>query len=179
MFEKVNIMERKQIESNLERKQFETKTEKQLEEIFNYIESNEESNQKIFFDGQIFDAFSIIVALIEQADKKIVLIDGYVDVGTLNIIAKKKDDVEVCIYTLPNTKLTTLDIANFNKQYSKLEVKKTTVFHDRFLVLDDSMGYHIGASIKDAGKKCFGINKIEDMNMINEVIQRAETNVLL
>lgn len=78
------------------------------------------------------------------------------------------------IYTLPSSRLTAIDIATFNSQYPSLEVKRTTLFHDRFLVLDDAEGYHIGASLKDAGKKCFGINRIEDISVIKDIIEKAD-----
>lgn len=82
--------------------------------------------------------------------------------------------MDICIYTLPNTRLTMQDIVNFNAQYPKMEVKRTPAFHDRFLIIDNNYGYHIGASLKDAGKKCFGINKINDGGIIKDLIQRAE-----
>lgn len=109
-----------------------------------------------------------------MANKSIILIDGYVDIGTLNILSKKKKAVEVCIYTFSNTKLSAQDITNFNAQYPKLEVKYTRAFHDRFLILDNTKAYHIGASLKDAGKKCFGINKIEDSGVIRDIMQRVQ-----
>ena len=175
LLEKVHSMESRQIESELRRSAFEEKTQKQFEQIFDYMASHEESSQKIFYDGQIFDAFSLLSDLICQADKTIELIDGYVDVVTLNIMAKKKVGVTVFVYTLPNTVLTKQDIHNFNAQYPNLDVKHTTVFHDRFLVLDGIKAYHIGASIKDAGKKCFAINKIEDVGVVKDIIHKAKS----
>ena len=130
--------------------------------------------QKIFFEGQIYDAFSFIINLIEKAKKSIVLIDNYVDVGTLNILAKKRDGVDVTIYTVRRTHLTSQDIANFNSQYPILTVNYTGVFHDRFLIMDKEIAYHIGASIKDAGKKCFGISRIEDAGIISDILHRLE-----
>ncbi|MDE6713496.1 MAG: ORF6N domain-containing protein [Lachnospiraceae bacterium] len=174
LLEKVNDLEIKQIESDRKRDEFEQKTDKRFEEVFDYIASHEESNQKIFFDGQIFDAFRLMTELILQAEKNIILIDGYVDVATLNILSKKKNCVDVCIYTLPSARMTVQDINNFNAQYPNLEVKRTTAFHDRFLMIDEEKGYHIGASLKDAGKKCFGINKIEDIGVIKDILQRAK-----
>ena len=103
-----------------------------------------------------------------------ILIDNHVDVETLNILAKKKTDVNVLIYTSKKTKLSKVDMENFNKQYPTMEVKYTEAFHDRFLILDDECAYHIGASIKDAGKKCFGINKIEDARIMKTILQRLE-----
>ena len=174
LLEKVNELEIKQLESDYKRKEFEQKTEKRLDEVFDYIASHEENNQKIFYDGQIFDAYSLLSNIIGLANSSIVLIDGYVDVITLNLLSKKKKCVDVCIYTLPNARLTIQDIVIFNAQYPNLEVKRTSAFHDRFLIIDNNYGYHIGASLKDAGKKCFGINKISDKGIINDLIQRAE-----
>lgn len=174
LLQKVNNLEAKQLETDIALKTIEQQTSEKFDKVFDYIASREEDNQKIFFDGQIFDAFSIITELIQKADKKIILIDGYVDIVTLNILAKKKDSVDVVCYVLPNAKITNQDINTFNAQYPNLEVKKTTVFHDRYLILDDTTAYHIGASIKDAGKKCFGINKIEDEETIKSLIKRAE-----
>lgn len=164
LFDRINNLEFKQL-------QFEKDTNKKFEEIFSYISSKEENNQKIFFEGQIFDAFSLIVSLIEKADKTIILIDNYVDIdGTLNILAKKKDKVKMTIYTSSKSKLTNQDINKFNSQYGMLDIKYDDNFHDRFLILDKSVLYHIGASIKDAGKKCFGITKIEDASILNSIL---------
>lgn len=155
LFERISTVELRQLE-------YQKQTDEKLEQIFEYISEHEESSQKVFFDGQIYDAFSLIVSLIQKADKEIALIDGYVDVGTLNLLSKKKENVAVTVYTLKRTKLTKTDIENFNAQYPTLEVKYTKVFHDRFLILDRGTSYHVGASLKDAGKKCFGINLIQD-----------------
>ncbi len=174
LLDKVNHLETRQIESDLQRQAFEQRTDERFEQVFSYIAEHEESNQKVFYDGQIFDAFSLLTDLIMKADRSIVLIDGYIDVVTLNILAKKKDQVSVLAYTYPGARITNQDISNFNAQYPTLEIKRSTVFHDRFLILDEKEGYHIGASIKDAGKKCFAINRIEDIGVIRDVIQRAE-----
>ena len=174
ILEKVNNIEQRQIQTEIRRDNFEKYTDERFDRIFDYIETHKENNQKIFFDGQIFDAFSLITQLVRQADKDIILIDGYVDVRTLNILSKKKEGVGVVIYTFLGSKLTDQDITNFNAQYPMLNVKRTNVFHDRFLIIDGITGYHIGASIKDAGKKCFGINRIEDVRIINELIRKAK-----
>lgn len=166
IYDRVNAIEMRQIS-------YQEQTDRKLEQIFDYIADHKENNQKVFFDGQIFDAFVLITDLIRHAGKTIVLIDGYVDIVTLNILAKKKDGVDVTFYTLPSARLTAQDIANFNTQYPNLTVKHTTAFHDRFMIIDGTTAYHIGASIKDAGKKCFGINKIEDIGVINDLLQRA------
>ena len=121
------------------------------------LEYQKQTDEKL---DQIFDAFSLIVSLIQKAEKEIVLIDGYVDIGTLNLLTKKNENVTVVMYTLKRTKLSQEDVNNFNSQYPLLEVRYTKVFHDRFLILDKKNVYHIGASLKDAGKKCFGISLI-------------------
>lgn len=167
MFDRINEIEVKQLE-------YQKSAEEKFDKIFEYISEHEESTQKIFFDGQIYDAFGLLVGLVAKAEKKIVLIDNYVDVDTLNILAKKKTDVEVIVYTVKKTKLSDKDVRNFNKQYPTLSVKYTGVFHDRFLIIDDILAYHIGASVKDAGKKCFGINLIEDRRIIGDILERLK-----
>lgn len=164
LFDRINNIELKQL-------QIEKDTNKKFEEIFSYISSKEEDEQKVFFEGQIFDAFSLIVSLVEKAGTSIILIDNYVDVsGTLNILSKKKENVKVEIYTSSKTKLTEQDITKFNSQYGELTLKYNDNFHDRFLILDNNILYHVGASIKDAGKKCFGITKIEDELILNNIL---------
>ena len=131
------------------------------------LEYQKQTDEKL---DQIFDAFS----LIQKAEKEIVLIDGYVDIGTLNLLTKKNENVTVVMYTLKRTKLSQEDVNNFNSQYPLLEVRYTKVFHDRFLILDKKNAYHIGASLKDAGKKCFGITLIEDAGIVRDILQRLE-----
>ena len=167
LFERISSVELKQLE-------YQKQTDEKLEQIFEYISEHEESGQKVFFDGQIYDAFSLIVSLIQKAKKEITKIDGYVDVRTLNLLSKKNSDVEVTIYTQKQTKLTKADVKNFNAQYPTLKIKYTKVFHDRFLILDRTTAYHIGASLKDAGKKCFEINLIQDAGIIKDILQRLE-----
>lgn len=167
LFERISNVELKQLE-------YQKQTDEKLEQIFEYISEHEEASQKIFFDGQIYDAFSLIVSLIQKAEKEITLIDGYVDVGTLNLLAKKNEGVSVTVYTHQRTRLSNIDVANFNAQYPALEVKYTSVFHDRFLILDGKTTYHIGASLKDAGKKTFGITLINDESITKDILQRLE-----
>ena len=162
LFSRLDRVELKQLE-----------TDKKLEEVFSYIASNTEVKQKIFFDGQIYDAFSFIADLVGKAQSKLILIDNYVDVNTLNMICKKNTGVDVLIATSGKGSLSTKDINKFNVQYPKLSVKTTTDFHDRFLIIDDEEGYFIGASIKDAGKKSFAITKIEDGKMVQNLINKV------
>ncbi len=165
LFERVSNVELKQLE-------YQKSTDERFNKVFQYIEDHAESEQKIFFDGQIYDAFSLLVSLIQKARREIVLIDGYVDINTLNILAKKNVGVNVKCYTYASSQLTEKDIAQFNMQYATLTVKKTQVFHDRFLIIDGASVYHIGASLKDAGKKCFGISLLNEPNIIHDLIER-------
>ena len=147
-------------------------TDEKFDKVFQYISEHEEVTQKIFFEGQIYDAFSLLADLVSKAEKEIVLIDNYVDIGTLNILAKKREKVTVRIYTVKKTKLSAADVTNFNEQYPVLELHYTGEFHDRFLIVDGALAYHIGASLKDAGKKCFAINRIEDRENIKDILKR-------
>lgn len=168
LFEKVSDIELKQLE-------YQKNTDEKFDKVFQYIEDHAESEQKVFFDGQIYDAFSLIISIVQKAKKEIILIDGYVDVDTLNILAKKNAGVDVKIYTYPSAKLTKTDAAAFNAQYPTLTVKKTQVFHDRFIILDGKTVYHIGASIKDAGKKCFALSLLKDQGMVADLLNRLKT----
>ena len=155
LFDRISKVELKQLE-------YQKKTDERLDQIFECIGNQTETNQKLFFDGQIYDAFSLLIELIQKAEQEIILVDGYVDVSTLNVLAKKKSGVAVTIYTFTKTKLTAQDVAVFNAQYPQLDVKYANVFHDRFLILDGKTVYHIGASLKDAGKKCFAVSLMKD-----------------
>ena len=148
-----------------------TKHEKQFEKVFDELQRNkkEEFNQKIFFEGQIYDAYSLIVDIIKTAENKILIIDNYIDYSILKMISKKNKNVEVIIVTAQNNNLTKLDIHKFNKQYPTLKVIRTNKFHDRFIVIDNQTLYHIGAYLKDLGKKCFAISKIKDEKYVEEI----------
>ena len=167
MFERINELEMKQLE-------YQKSTDEKFDKIFNFISEREEVSQKIFFDGQIYDAFSLLVDLVSRAEGKLVLVDNYVDIDTLNILAKKKSGIKAIVYTQKKTRLSKTDVDNFNRQYPTLEVKYTGVFHDRFLIIDDALAYHIGASIKDAGKKCFAISRIEDCGIVKDILTRLK-----
>lgn len=162
LFSRLDRVELKQLE-----------TDKKLDKVFNLIGTNTEVKQHIFFDGQIYDAFSFIADLIKKSKTKLILIDNYVDIDTLNLLCKKTQGVNVLIVTAGKGSLTSKDVTKFNAQYPKLTIKTMCDFHDRFLILDDMEVYHIGASIKDAGKKSFGITKIEDKYLIQSLINKV------
>ena len=155
LFEKVINIENKMDKKFIEQ-------DKKFDIIFDQLQFEENIKQRIFFDGQIYDAYSLIIDIIKRANKKILIIDNYIDDSVLKMLAKKKKHVEVVILTSDKTNIQNIDIQKFNKEYPILKVSKTNKFHDRFIVIDNEEMYHLGASIKDVGQKCFGINKIED-----------------
>ena len=164
VFNRLDRIEMKQLEAD---KKFET--------IFRKLEEPRPKKAVLFFRGQMFDAFSCIADIIRTAEKEIILIDGYTDTATLDLLSKKKEGAEVKIYTSEkHTKLTESEIASFNKEYPALAVKYTSEFHDRFMILDRRTLYHIGASIKDAGKKAFEISEIDDGKQTEEILRRLQ-----
>ena len=140
------------LESDLHQKE----TDIKIKELFSLMDKyNVKETQGIFFQGQIFDAYAKFESFLSAAKKEIILIDNYVDLTILQRLAKKKKGVNVTIYTDPKTKLTRQDVQTFNAQYPTLTLNFTTKTHDRFLIIDKTTIYHIGASLKDLGKKCF------------------------
>ena len=140
------------LESDLHHKE----TDIKIKELFSLMDKyNVKETQGIFFQGQIFDAYAKFESFLSAAKKEIILIDNYVDLSILQRLAKKKKGVNVTIYTDPKTKLTSQDVQTFNTQYPTLTLNFTTKTHDRFLIIDNTTIYHIGASLKDLGKKCF------------------------
>ena len=144
--------------------------DKKFDIIFDQLQLEENIKQRVFFEGQIYDAYSLIIDIIKKANKKILIIDNYIDDSVLKMLTKKKNNVEVVILTSNKSNIQNIDIQKFNKEYPILKVAKTNKFHDRFIVIDSKEMYHLGASIKDLGKKCFGINKIEDKEIIEKII---------
>ncbi|OQA96304.1 MAG: hypothetical protein BWY22_01788 [Bacteroidetes bacterium ADurb.Bin217] len=126
-----------------------------------YIQSSLPPKQGIFFDGQVFDAYTFVADIIRLAHTSIILIDNYIDDTILTLLAKRKEKVQATIFTQQISKQLQLDIEKHNIQYPKIEVKTYTQSHDRFLILDSHTVYHIGASLKDLGKKWFAFSKLE------------------
>ena len=149
--------------------------DKKFEQVFNEFQKNnkEELKQKIFFDGQIYEAYNLIISLIKKAKEEILIIDNYIDDSILEMISKKNKNVKVIIITSEKSNISKLDVQKFNKEFPILEFAITDKFHDRFLVIDNQELYHIGASLKDLGKKCFAISKIEDENLIKKVVDKC------
>ena len=148
--------------------------DKNFEVIFGKFDRKEDLKSKLFFDGEIYDAYSLLVDIISKASKEIIIIDNYVDKVTLDILSKKKVNVMVLLITDENkSKLTKTDINKFNSEYPLLKIKYTNTFHDRFIIIDNKELYHLGASLKDLGKKVFGINKIEDISVLNQILKKV------
>ncbi len=144
--------------------------DKKFDKVFNQLQQEENIKQKIFFQGQIYDAYSLIIDIIKRANKKITIIDNYIDDSILKMLTKKNNNVEVIIMTSNKSNIENIDVKKFNKEYPILKVAKTDKFHDRFIIIDNKELYHCGASIKDLGKKCFAINKIEDISIIGKLV---------
>ena len=130
-------------------------------------------NQGVFVQGQIYDAYTKFQELIQKAKKEIILIDNYIDLTVLDRLTVKSPGVDVIIYTQPKTPIKKLDIAQFNAQYPTLTIKNTTSMHDRFLIIDRTEIYHIGASLKDLGKKCFGFTRLEEAQLMIKTVMDA------
>jgi hypothetical protein len=132
--------------------------------------------QGVFFDGQVFDAYELASKIIRSATKSIVLIDNYIDENTLTHLAKKSKGVKTHILTKDQSKQLVLDVQKANEQYGQFEIKTFTLSHDRFLIIDSNEIYHLGASLKDLGKKWFAFSKLEKasvqsiLNTIPELI---------
>ena len=144
-----------------------------LDERVSNIENNykpqEFKNSQLFFDGQLYDAYTLIQSLFESANNEIIIIDNYVDRTILDRLVVKNRNVQVIIYTSINNRLLGRDITTFNSQYGGLDVRYTTNVHDRYIIIDQNKIYHLGHSIKDLGKKIFSISE-SDSNLISKLL---------
>ena len=152
-FNRIDYLERKQVS-------FEVKTDKRFEKVFDYLQT-EQPKQGIFFEGEIFDAYEFVSGLVKDSKEEIILIDNFVDESVLVLFSKRKKNVKVTIYTRKITEKLNLDLKKFNSQYQEIEIKETSKFHDRFLIIDKKDIFHFGASLKDLGEKCFAFSKFE------------------
>lgn len=144
-----------------------------FEKLFTALESKQLSpKQNIFFDGQIYDAYQFVIQLIQEAERSILLIDNYIDQSVLSMLTKKQKGVNVTLVTTLNTSIKNIDLEKFNKQYPLINLKTNSAFHDRFLLLDSNKLYHIGASMKDLGKKCFAFSKMDDATLIRVLLEK-------
>ena len=139
---------------------------KLLQESFDKL-NTKESNNHIFYEGQIYDAYSLLIDILSKVKKEIIIIDNYAGKKLFDII--KNINVKVKIYT---ENIDNISKEKYEKQYSNLEIINTNIFHDRFVIIDNKVLYHSGASFKDLGKKCFAITKMEDNNILKELLNK-------
>ena len=150
--------------SNLETKYIEH--DNKIDKLFEVLDKKEKIHH-IFFEGQIYDAYSLLVDILKEAEEEIIIIDNYIDKQILDIISFL--DKEVTIIT---NKYNNKDIEKYKEQYSNLNIKINNKFHDRFIIIDKKILYHSGASFKDLGKKCFSINKLEDKEYLDKLLEK-------
>lgn len=151
VFERMDAIERKQYA-----------TDSKVDAILDALEASraQPSAQGVFYNGQIFDAYNFVSDLVRSAKQRIVLVDNYIDDTTLTLLSKNPN-ADITLYTQSISKQLALDIAKYNSQYKPLTVKEVNTIHDRFLIIDDTDGYLIGASLKDLGKKLFAFSKLD------------------
>lgn len=152
--------------TNLETKSLEYDIK--FNEVFNRLEPK--VNNHLFFEGQIYDSYSLLIDILNSAKEKIILIDNYVDKKFLDIISNVK--LKITLITSNKCNLTNADISKYNSEYHNLEIKYNNNFHDRFIIIDNNTLYHCGASLKDLGKKCFALNKIEDAEILENLLNK-------
>ncbi|KQC00099.1 MULTISPECIES: ORF6N domain-containing protein [Bacteroidota] len=145
---------------NIELKQLEA--DQKFEEIFKAMESDKLRSEKgIFYNGQVFDAYAFVSDIIRSAESSIILLDNYVDDTVLTLLGKRGDAVTATIYTKNISNQLRLDVQRYNSQYPLIEIEAFSDAHDRFLIIDDTELYHIGASLKDLGKKWFAFSRMD------------------
>ena len=167
VFQRLSTLEYHQ----LEMQQHFQESDKRIEEVFRRLdEGNAKPKQGVFYNGQIYDAYNFVSDLIKSAKKRIILIDNYVDETVLTLLDKREDSVSAFIYTQQINRQFQLDIDRHNAQYPPINVETFRLSHDRFLCIDDDV-YHIGASIKDLGKKWFGFSRMEILTP-DELVER-------
>lgn len=153
IFTKIESIEKRQIS-------YEMKTDSKIESILNALEDkNKKPTQGIFYNGQIYDAYAFVNDLLKSAKSEVMLVDNYID-DTIFTLCSKYPNINFTIYTQTINKQLKLDFQKYNKQYKNIRLKEVKNFHDRFLIIDNSEIYHIGASIKDLGNKVFAFSKL-------------------
>ena len=157
----------------VEYRQFES--EYRINELFEKLENKTlQNSQGIFFDGQMFDAYVFIADLIRSASKSVVLIDNYIDETVLTMLDKREKEIEAVIYTKDINRKFSLDLKKHNEQYRPVEVRTFTKAHDRFLLIDEKV-YHLGASLKDLGRKWFAFSLMTEWTA-QDIIDRIQNS---
>ena len=171
---RIDNVEQRQIADRTRNEENQRRNEERFDTIFRAMAGGDFPPQKVFFEGKHYDAYSFAKKLVRKAAKKIVLVDGYSDEVTLDILSQKKGGVAVLVATsqkMIDKHLTSVAVEKFNKQSPMLTVKATGAFHDRFLIVDDKDLYHFGASLKDLGRKYCAVTKMDAM-FIPSILQR-------
>lgn len=151
LFHRLDSIELKQLDAD-----------KKFEELFKALESDKLHSEKgIFYNGQVFDAYSFVSDIIRSAESSLILLDNYVDDTVLTLLGKRKDTVSMKVYTKTISNELRLDIQRYNSQYPPIEIETFPDTHDRFLIIDNTELYHIGASLKDLGKKWFAFSRMD------------------
>ena len=174
ILERIAETERRQLEDRAKQIADQSRNEERFDTIFKAMDGGDFPPQKVFFEGKHYDAYSFAKKLVRRAAKKIVLVDGYSDEVTLDILSQKKGGVEVLVATsqkMIDKHLTSVAVEKFNKQNPTLTVKAVGTFHDRFLILDGKELYHFGASLKDLGRLYCAVTKMDAM-FIPSIMQR-------
>jgi hypothetical protein len=146
-----------------------------VEEFDFQIKTNLPPKEGIFFDGQVFDAYIFVIDIIKKAKESIVLIDNYIDESVLLMLSKRQSGVEVMVYTSKLTAETNLDLKKYSLQYPDITIKQFNKSHDRFLILDKKRIYHLGASLKDLGKRWFAFSVLDFE--VNEILKKLENDI--
>ncbi|OHD93205.1 MAG: DNA-binding protein [Sulfurimonas sp. GWF2_37_8] len=155
IFKRLELVEKRQISHEI-------KSDEKFEKLFDALEAKSlKPTQGIFYDGEIYDAYLFVSNLIKSAKESIVLVDNYLDESVLTMLCKREKNVTATLYTKNITAQLELDLKKHNAQYPKITLKKFDASHDRFLIIDAKELYHIGASLKDLGKKWFAFSKFE------------------
>ncbi len=164
VFQRLDTIELKQL-----------KTDEKLEQIFKALDAGQPQPVKgIFFDGQVFDAYVFVADIVKRANRSIILIDNFVDETVLNLFTKRSETVSATIYTKTISKQLQLDRDKHNAQYPPIDIQLFTPSHDRFLIIDNAEMYHLGASLKDLGKKWFAFSKMDTLTV--DVLAKLKNN---
>ena len=145
------------------------KDSKRIDVLENAFSSFNDKNNHIFFEGQIYDAYSLMIKIFEKALSSIIIIDNYIDKNILDILSKTNRKV-----TFITNKYNNVDYEKYKEQYNNVTLVVNNSFHDRFIILDKKILYHSGASFKDLGKKCFAITKIESKELLDSLLDKLE-----
>ena len=160
---RIEATDRRQIADQLRNDANQQRNEERFKLILEAMDGGDFPPQKVFYEGRHYEAYSFARKLVRRATKTLVLVDGYCDDVTLDILSHKRGGVAVTVATAAKTPITATAIAKFNKQNPKLTVKTTGAFHDRFLIVDGSELYHFGASLKDLGRRYCAVSKMDAM----------------